>query len=278
MKEKSDALDAPSISKWDVQTNWNLLLPPSRPSIDHLAYFEAQLTKADRNMPVAVMGSTPEFCDLLTRLCFKHIEVIDKSRSFYEQSQKLRTLECQDTFICCDWQEHFATTEGRYCAILSDLTLGNIAYDQREQFYSSLSRALTQDGIFVSKVLTNEDGLETLNSLASDFLNLPLNLQTVNDFSCRFYFTSELIAHGIVDTTAIYEQLNDPDLPGFIRSFNQHAIMLTPIGHVWHYGRSWQIEEVAADAFLEPVTSVLDRNRHCYQGRLRLITYRRRTT
>ena len=182
----------PDIAKWTAQDNWQQLLPPSRPSVDHLAFFCKHLEIVPRDIPVAVMGSTPEFCDLLFSLGFQKIHVVDNSAVFYNRMKILRLHNCTDRFIESDWFGHFSSVTQTYGAILSDLTLGNIAYDERSDLYRVIAKSLRKDGLFLTKVLTNETGLTAVEELVPKYQTLPFNIQTINDFSCDFYFTSTL--------------------------------------------------------------------------------------
>ena len=52
---------------WDRMTSWELVLPPSRPSQQHLDWFRKHLGELQQDDPIAILGSTPELRDLLAQ-------------------------------------------------------------------------------------------------------------------------------------------------------------------------------------------------------------------
>ena len=67
---------------WDRIESWELVLPPSRPSQQHLDWFRKHLGKLRTDEPIAILGSTPELRDLLALLGFRNINVLERNVEF----------------------------------------------------------------------------------------------------------------------------------------------------------------------------------------------------
>jgi len=226
--------------KWDHGVDWNNLLPPSRPSIYHLKVIRKELEAKDNNLPVAVLGSTPEFRDLLAGLGFKKVFVFDKSLLFHERANKLRCYSNEETLIQGDWLQTISTFPKTFVAILSDLTSGNVPYDKQENFYRDISSALISNGSFIDKVLTNEAEFSVLDDLDEKYKSMPYNLETLNFFSCEYFFGSELVKQfKLTDVSKFYEILDKRFTHPVLRKFLQNTLSITPKNGIWYYGDSW---------------------------------------
>ena len=70
MRDKGRNVDA-----WDQMESWELVLPPSRPSRQHLDWFRGQVSEFPSDVPIAILGSTPELRDMLASLGFFNVYV-----------------------------------------------------------------------------------------------------------------------------------------------------------------------------------------------------------
>ena len=84
---------------WDVMDHWNIVLPPSRPSAWYLSRIVECAQNIDHRAPVAVLGSTPEFRDLLHEQGFDSIYVFDRNVSFYERMCRARIYNNAERFV-----------------------------------------------------------------------------------------------------------------------------------------------------------------------------------
>jgi hypothetical protein len=235
-------------SSWDSMDSWHMVLPPSRPSIGDLRAVARHLSVVPRDVPVAVMGSTPEFRSLLGRLGFERVVVVDDSLRFYQarSTEVARWPLLSEQFVCQTWQSHFGNIENQYGAILSDLTLGNVPYSERAELYEGVARSLVKGGLFVDKVLTNDCDRYSFQYLGSRFKSMPLNLAVVNDFNCRAVFCGELsgLSSGILHAEEAYDELlsrigSDPA----IRKILDWCKIITPPDMKWYYGKEWTVVE-----------------------------------
>lgn len=229
------------MGQWDAFKTWDLVLPPSRPSAFHLKEIRRFLQRGGNVRRAAVLGSTPEFRDLLCELDCKEIYVFDSNESFYRSMSSLRAYANYETFVHGDWLETLPRFAGCFSVVLSDLTMGNVPYETRQQFYDCIVESLAPKGLFVDKVLTHDADVLRINELVEKYRELPLNLRHVNDFSCEFLFCSELIqSRQVVDTTRFYDHLNETIEHPRIRKFLQMCTKITPRNCLWYYGKHWR--------------------------------------
>jgi hypothetical protein len=225
---------------WDLMHEWYLVLPPSRPSAVQIARIRRQILGVNKQLPVAVLGSTPEFRDLLHESGFQQIYVLDRNAKFYAAMGEARVYGNAEHFVQGDWLETLPACKNRFALILSDLTSGNIPYDDRSKFYGVIANALTDEGLFFDKVLTHPGDTLSVDGLIEKYSNLPLNLLHINSFSSEMLFCSELIdLNQTVDSTLFYDILNKRIQNERVRAFAEHAKKITPPGCVWWYGRRW---------------------------------------
>lgn len=237
---------------WDLMTQWSLVLPPSRPDELDLARIAARLQRVDRAEPVGVLGSTPEFRDLLAESGFSEVFVLDRNEGFLRAMTGSRVYETPETIVISDWLDSLPEYEGFFGVILSDLTSGNLPYDERRRFNSLVALALRPAGLFIDKILTNESGLLSIDQIRVRYERASPNLKTANYFSCEAIFCSELQCDGErVETSRVYDRLT-AELPGRrFAALIDVAQLVTPRGGLWHYGRPWSTLRVDYGVGLE---------------------------
>jgi len=225
---------------WSKTSDWDLVLPPSRPNDFQLGLIRNMLLRYDLStIRVGILGSTPEFRDLLCELNIKTIVVFDKSIDFYKKMSDYRIYDNQEIFVNGNWLDTLSQYSGYFDVLLSDLTAGNIPYDERKKFHTLIANSLKNSGVFIDKCLTNENGLLSLEEIERKYNNLSTNLVNVNNFSCEAIFCSELQKeNGIIDTTKIYEKLRNKFMNNKrILKFIELAHFITPENCVWYYGK-----------------------------------------
>ena len=219
---------------------WDLVLPPSRPSAHQIAALRPHICCIDREKPVAILGSTPEFRDLLFECGFTNVHILERNLTFLSSMSDLRVYSNPETIIHGDWLDTLPESRGRFALILSDLTSGNIPYEDRPRFYDDISNALMPGGLFCDKILTHPGPHIPINILLQRYSDLPLNLLHINNFSSEVFFCSELLNHNqTVDSTLFYQILDERAKHPRVHAFTAKAKSITPPGFVWWYGRPW---------------------------------------
>jgi hypothetical protein len=261
---------------WDLIINWNLVIPPSRPSKWQLDWISLYVNNLDLSHPVAILGSTPEFRDHLYELGFKNIYVFDKNPVFYQKMSAIRIYRNEEIFVQGDWLDTLDRYPNRFTIILSDLTSGNIAYDKRAKFYWLIAKALTKPGIFCDKELTHPGINYSVLELVDKYMHLPLNLMHVNYFSCEMLFCSTLLdAELCVDSTKFYQTLHNDVRHPRVQGFIQQARLITPTGCFWYYGKKWhELEKDYCDT-LKRVDEKNDEPNSPYFGRVKFFVHKK---
>ena len=186
----------------------------------------------------------------------------------------LRVYDASETFLEGDWMDVLNKHEGFFSAILSDLTSGNIPYEDRYRFYSLLSNSLRIGGVFFDKVLTHHGEHMTLGFLSDKYSKVPLNLLYVNHFSCEFFFCSELLdLKSLVDTNLFYEILNDELKHPRLRAFLKLVPKVTPPDCVWYYGKQWADLEKEYCSDLQRLSVFEEEQGSPYHKRLKLFVH-----
>lgn len=226
---------------WDLMQNWSYVLPPSRPSDKQLKEILTISKTIDRDAPVAILGSTPEFRDLLFEARFHSIYVFDKNPNFYEAMSRLRIYDNEESVVSGDWLDSLPIYKNYFSLILSDLTSGNLSYEEQPVFYSFITDSLAQNGIFYDKVLTHNEHNIPFQDLVKKYSQLPLNLLFINYYSSEMLFCSDLLdINQTVDTSLFFSIIYDRVSNRRIRAFtDQVKSKITPEGCVWYYGRKW---------------------------------------
>ena len=256
---------------------WELVLPPSRPSQQHLEWFRKHLGELRADDPIAILGSTPELRDLLALLGFRNIHVLERNVEFLAKMDRLRVRQTPETVLQGDWMQTLPHCSGRFAAVLSDLTSGNIPYEQRNEFYSLVAESLQPGGMFCDKLLSYPIPHERLDELLDKYENAPLNLDTVNRFNCEVFFCSELLtAFGRVDTSLFYDHLRAMSPGPTIRAILDRLPLVTPSGMTWDYGRPWGLVQEAFDARLHCSDDRLEHGDSPYANRLRCLRWDKR--
>ena len=268
----------PSWDTWRRFRDWQLVLPPSRPSYYHLEIVKNVLIKTSRDQPIAILGCTPELRDLLFRLGFEQIYLFDKSRNMYSRMNSLRSYSNHENFIYGNWMDTIPKYHNFFCAILSDLTSGNVPYDWQPTFYSAIGKALTGDGVFIDKILTHQGPKRRLSELMTKYSELPFNLLYVNHFSCEFLFCSQLLdPNQMVNSTQFYQTLHKIINTGPLKKFLDECPRITPYHTYWYYGKEWK--EIAGWYFryLEEEKIYDEEANSPYSDNLKIIVTRKRS-
>lgn len=269
-------LPAPQHTNWDQFPNWQLVLPPNRPSENELTLIERRLIRPPAETHAAVLGSTIEFRDLLSRLRTGRVTVLEKYPAFTLQLEPFRLHPGAEEYCWGDWLNTLPSMRGAFDLILSDLTSGNVSYESLQEFYSLVLDALRPGGLFIDRRLVVEHPFLELPLLDFRYLQRPCNLRTLNDFSSEYLFLSELVGdHGCVDSSLFYQILAERDVLPYIKRLASLCELITPPGHTWHYGRNDHVDVLESSSTLEVLDKAPDLE-SVYAGRATQTVYRKR--
>jgi len=251
--------------------NWQYVLPPSRPSIAELQRIRLLLFSIDRKLPIAILGSTVEYRDLLREMEFEYIFVFDKNRDFYNMSKTWCAYDTSsEIFIEGDWLTTLGNYVNHFGVVLSDLTMGNTNYSSRFDFYRLIYQTIVLGGYFIDKVLTNDMPYIPLSLICEKYSQLPLNLLTANYFSCEALFCSELLNDGCIDTTKFYNILRlEYSGSAKLLKLIDLSHLITPEDCVWYYGKEWYTLESDYTSFYTESPYYMDLPDSPYYGRLK---------
>lgn len=232
------------INSWANYTSWQDVTPPSRPAKWQLKTIRSVIQKYARNKAVAVLGSTIEYRDLLSELGFNNVFVFERNMAFFNYITPFAKTSLNERVVEGDWLETLPLYKNYFYIILSDLTSGNIPYDLRDSFYRSISEALTVDGLYIDRILTNAAPYYELDYLLKKYSHKKITNHSINTFNCEMLFCSTLLNNKtVVDSSKIYDQLlslnND-----HISSFVYACYNITPRDCMWWYGNSWDRERL----------------------------------
>ena len=229
---------------WASHHTWYLVRPPSRPATWQIHCVSDWLRSTDANGEVAILGSTPEFQDLVAENARLKGVVIDRNQQFFEHVRYHRwrpgSRKGDVDFIHGDWTSVLQDNPGRFSAVLSDLTSGNIPYAERESFYGSVSRALVPGGLFIDRVLTLEAPLHSRKLIYDEFEQRPIDIGSINDLNCRLLFSSDLREGEELCVAAMMTRARSEWRSGAGQAYLSALSLITPASGHWWYGRPWR--------------------------------------
>lgn len=146
-------------------------IPPANPSHSELCIYSKYLRKVQKNLKrkarLLVLGSTVEFRDFGFEQLL-NVTVIDYSQVYYKESGMARRhRNRKEKFIHQRWQD--MEIKNKFDIILGDMVILNLEKNEIEGFLKNISRALTKNGIFMTKSFFI--GNKKIKSLESIFQN-----------------------------------------------------------------------------------------------------------
>ncbi len=233
-------------NKWTVLARkWMYYLPPGRPSSLDLDNIESLIRQhiPRKGAKALILGSTPEYRDLLHRLGFL-VSVADRNSDMVNAMKELRVYDSDEDIYVDDWFLFLPKHKREFDVILGDFIQGNVSYEKQGELYELISKALAPNGVFIERVLTFRDDspIYLSDQLITEYAKSPINLTTLNDMMFRLFFTSDLVYKWkMVDVNKVYEFLREkskhyPGLDRFIPFLREYIF---GDGLVWYYGSDW---------------------------------------
>lgn len=238
------------INSWSRFTSWQNVTPPSRPSETQIMLCRKHLEGIARSCPVAVLGSTIEYREMLANMGFNSVTIFEKNVDFYNYITPFARCSLKETLVAGDWLESLFNYHKYFDVVLSDLTSGNIPYQFRDTFYAGISKSLTPNGLFLDRILTKPIPFIPLSDLITKYKFLEVDNRTTNSFNCEVIFCSDLLDNEqhIVDTNIFYDKLFVIDIPR-ISEFVKACYNITPRNCTWWYSIDWSTESLLYEKY-----------------------------
>jgi hypothetical protein len=226
---------------WDDIRTWELVLPPNRPGAQTLRTVRRALRTMTPIRQAAVLGSTPEYVDLLHEVGVPEVTILERSRSFSTSMRAFRRFTATEETIIGDWRSSLADNAGRFDVVLSDFTLGNLPYEAHADFFRLVAASLSTRGRFIDRVLTYRQQCHDYPQLVRRFRSKPANLVSLNDFNAAWLFCGERVERlGVVDTAATYDWSMQQYGGSGVGWFISNCARISPRGMTWNYGKPWR--------------------------------------
>ena len=105
-------------------------------------------------------------------------------------------------------------------------------------------------------------------------VNTTPDLACQRHFSCEFLFCSELLGETKkVETTKIYQQLNEASDSLRIKKFIELCKIITPEGFMWYYGKYWNELKLEYCKNLTKINELEDHKASPYFKRVKLFHF-----
>lgn len=135
-------------------TQWKKLNYPWRPNQQELSLIENWIQEkhsSSKKLKVAVLGSTPEFREILQKYNLI-ADIVDFSKNMYEEMGSLLTLsKPKEKFFQIDWIEHLKHHPHYYDIIISDLIDRLLDKKTNINIYSCIKNSLKNNGILIKR-------------------------------------------------------------------------------------------------------------------------------
>jgi hypothetical protein len=228
---------------------------------------------------VAILGSTPEFQDLVAEFDQLRAVVIDRNAAFHDHVRHHRWRRNrrgqEPDVIIGDWTEVLERSSSRFVAILSDLTSGNIPYAGRERHYAAVTNSLVDGGVFLDRVLTLEAGVRSRTEVYESFASCPVSIESINDLNCKLLFTSDLREGDELHIEELISRAAGEWRTDVGLAFLEALALITPASGRWWYGRPWNELEERHCVGLTLVGNYPEPRGSAYEGHARLLVKQR---
>ncbi|MDD2646998.1 MAG: class I SAM-dependent methyltransferase [Patescibacteria group bacterium] len=132
---------------------WAKMAPPARPSQTEQRFYEKiikQVIKDNKNPRILILGSTPEFRDILLRNKVKPI-CCDINRDVFKSLTRIMRRRGVETFILSDWIK--LKTKARFDLVLGHQVINMLSPVKQAVFFKQIYRHLKPGGLFITSVV-----------------------------------------------------------------------------------------------------------------------------
>ncbi|WP_152032639.1 class I SAM-dependent methyltransferase [Ereboglobus luteus] len=223
---------------------WNNYFPPNRPSNYELAVCARYITEIRRTIKrkprLLVLGSTTEYRTLgVEENC--DVTIIDNSIEYHSAiSKELKYLRAKETIVISNWQNMKFFNE--FDMIVGDLVIGNMHAREIDNFLENIRRALTRNGIFITKSFfynrdreilhpssffkTYEDKYSYYDPFPFNAYNLSVYSMNRNSFVLKFTEMFDVVLKSFFDGFITEKTLNRYKELGWEEALNTEFYMM----------------------------------------------------
>lgn len=141
-----------------VALQWNLFLPPTRPSLSELAIFEKyllQLKRRKKHATVAILGSTPEYRDLCQTYNVMYKCIDYSKQNFVALKEYMCHKDTADNLIIADWRD--MKFEDKFDLWMGDLFTTVTPIEDHERIWNNIKRHSKFGSKILCKVALRDD-------------------------------------------------------------------------------------------------------------------------
>lgn len=129
--------------KWNLQDVWHLYTPPGRPCASDLRFIEAYVGALDSGAKALILGSTPEFRDMMMGYGIE-TTCVDYAPASFERFKAHMKHRDESRLVNADWRE--MSLDGKYDVILGDLSFNMLPAKDWGGVTAKLAGALEKGG------------------------------------------------------------------------------------------------------------------------------------
>jgi cyclopropane fatty-acyl-phospholipid synthase-like methyltransferase len=152
---------------------WTRYMPPARPSAAEIVLYTRYLRQLQKRkktkIKLLILGSTPEFRDW-GYLEGMDVTVVDYNEENYKVlSSFMRHKDGKEHLVLSDWKE--MKFDQKFDIIIGDHAVSVLQKENVDQFLKSVAKALSRDGIFITKHYLRLKGQKQKNiqSIVSEY-------------------------------------------------------------------------------------------------------------
>jgi SAM-dependent methyltransferase len=176
---------------WRKMANaWAKYTPPGKPSTNEISFFEQEIKKElehNKNIKALVLGSTPEFRDLLAKYCVDTTVADINPDSIKAMTSLMNLKNPNETVIISDWLT-MPLENNTFDFVLSDSAQDNIKFEEFEAFFEKIAQVLKPEGRwFFGAVNLRRNNQISFDDYINLYKNNPAYFNDFRNFLLRIF-------------------------------------------------------------------------------------------
>ena len=188
--------------------NWKIYASPGKPSPDDISIVRKWLKKIKAKR-VLLLGATPQLRDLLVELKCEAYTMDMQMDMLLGMQNYMKRKNPNEVIIKSDWLTS-PLKDNYFDAILGDLILENIPYNQQPKLFSEIKRLLKKGAPWITKIfypkdnLKDENPIDTINRIA----RMPYNINRYEELFIYFLFLTYNYKTKMCDVSKTEKMIN----------------------------------------------------------------------